>query len=190
MVVLGWECTRYDFGQFEGAVPIAGCDPWPSETIVGGEMSKVAAGTPDGESASRRPVPVPDRSSAGFWEAAKRNVLAIARCSRCSAYSHPPDEICSNCGSMDPEFVFQAVSGRGKIMSWTIVRQALLPGFEVLVPYTLVDVELVEQHGLRITGRLFGGGDVPIALGQPVHVMFEQIAPDIAVPAFVQGERS
>jgi hypothetical protein len=30
-----------------------------------------------------RPPPVPDDQSAGYWEAAARHVLAIARCSRC-----------------------------------------------------------------------------------------------------------
>jgi uncharacterized OB-fold protein len=137
-----------------------------------------------------RPVPVPDERSASFWEATARHVLAIARCSRCGAFSHPPDDTCASCGSIEPSFVFQPVSGRGTIKSWTLVRQALLPGFERDVPYLLVDIELEEQQELRIIGRLLDGPDAPIRLGAPVRVAFEDIAPGVAVPAFVLAKES
>jgi uncharacterized OB-fold protein len=112
-------------------------------------------------------------------------VLAIARCSCCAAFSHPPDAICARCGSAEPGFTFEPVSGRASVKSWTVVRQALLPGFENDVPYLLVDVELAEQAGLRMTGRLLDGVDAPLGLGAPVQVAFEDIAPGVAVPAFV-----
>jgi uncharacterized OB-fold protein len=141
-------------------------------------------------STSTRPVPVPDERSAPYWEAAARHVLTIARCSRCNVFSHPPDDICLNCGSIEPNFVFTPVSGRGTIKSWTIVRQALLPGFEKDVPYLTVDVELEEQKELRIIGRLLDGPNAKLKLGAPVHVQFEDIAPGISVPAFKLGAKS
>jgi uncharacterized OB-fold protein len=134
--------------------------------------------------ASARPLPVPDDQSAGYWEAAARHVLAIARCSSCAAFSHPPESVCADCGSLEPRFRFEPVSGRGRVMSWTIVRQALLPGFEQDLPYLLVDVELEEQAGLRMTGRLLDGPAAPLRLGAPVRVDFEDLAPGVAVPAF------
>jgi uncharacterized OB-fold protein len=135
-------------------------------------------------------MPAPDTRSAGFWEAASRHVLAIAQCPQCRAYNHPPDSVCANCGAIEPEFVFQPVSGRGVVKSWTIVRQALLPGFEQETPYLLVDIELAEQSGLRLTGRLLDGVASPIRLGQVVEVAFEDVAPGVAVPAFVLGALS
>jgi uncharacterized OB-fold protein len=131
-----------------------------------------------------RPVPAPDERSAGFWEATSRHVLAIARCSRCGAWSHPPDDVCAICGSLDPGFVFEPVSGRATVKSWTTVRQALLPGFEGDTPYLLVDVELVEQEGLRMTGRLLDGPDAAVSLGASVQVAFEDLAPGVSIPAF------
>ena len=65
------------------------------------------------------------------------------------------------------------------------MRQALLPGFEELVPYMVVDVELEEQTGLRITGRLLDGPDAPVRLEAPVQVAFEDIADGVSIPAFV-----
>jgi uncharacterized OB-fold protein len=132
-----------------------------------------------------RPVPVPDARSAPFWEAAANHVLSVARCSRCGAYAHPPDAVCPSCGSTDPGFAFQRVSGRGSVRSWTVVRQSFLPGFDADLPFVLVDVELVEQAELRLIGRLLDGPDAPLALGAAVRAAFEDIAPGIAVPAFV-----
>lgn len=134
--------------------------------------------------ASARPVPVPDHQSAGYWAAAAGHVLAIARCSVCGVFSHPPDTVCDRCGSIEPDFQFAPVSGRGVVKSWTIVRQALLPGFDKDIPYLLVDVELMEQAGLRLTGRLLDGPDASPTLGAPVQVDFEDIADGVAVPAF------
>ncbi|WP_220277289.1 Zn-ribbon domain-containing OB-fold protein [Streptomyces himalayensis] len=134
-----------------------------------------------------RPVPVPDELSAPYWEAAARHVLAIARCSVCGAFAVPPDQTCPHCRTTDPAFVFEPVSGRGAVRSWTVVRQSSLPGFAADVPFMLVDVELVEQSGLRIIGRLLDGPDAALHVGHRVTVAFEDAAPGIAVPAFVLG---
>ena len=91
----------------------------------------------------------------------------------------PPDVVCTACGSTDPRYEFTPVSGNGAVRSWTVVRQSFLPGFEV--PFTLVDIELVEQQGLRVIGRLLGGEP---KLGAFVRVVFEDVADGIAVPAW------
>jgi uncharacterized OB-fold protein len=137
-----------------------------------------------------RPVPVCDARSAPYWDAAARHVLAIARCSRCGVFTHPPDGVCASCGSLEPNFAFAPVSGKGRIKSWTMVRQPLLPGFETEVPFLLVDVELEEQKELRITGRLLDGPTTPLRLWAAVRVDFEDIAAGVAVPAFRLAENS
>jgi uncharacterized protein len=131
-----------------------------------------------------RPLPVPDEQSAPYWEAAARHVLTVARCSRCSAFTHPPGPVCPHCGSTDPDFAFTPVSGRGTVRSWTVVRQSFLPGFDQDLPFVLVDVELVEQPDLRIIGRLLDGPDASFGAGAGVEVAFEDLASGISVPAF------
>jgi uncharacterized OB-fold protein len=132
-----------------------------------------------------RPVPVPDERSAPYWEAAARHVLVVARCSRCRAWAIPPDTTCPHCRSTDPGYAFEPVSGRGTVRSWTVVRQSFLPGLAGDVPFVLVDVELGEQDDLRTIGRLLDGPDATVAVGDPVTVAFEDVAPGVAVPAFV-----
>ncbi|OBJ16157.1 Zn-ribbon domain-containing OB-fold protein [Mycobacterium colombiense] len=133
---------------------------------------------------SGRPLPVPDDTSAPYWSAAADHVLTVARCVRCGRFSVPPDVVCPHCHSTDPDFEFTPVSGRGVVRSWTVVRQAFLPGFDDEIPFVLVDVELVEQAELRLIGRLLDGVDAPLRVGDTVTVGFEDLAPGVAIPAF------
>lgn len=131
-----------------------------------------------------KPVPVPDALSAGYWQAAARHELAIARCPVCSTYSIPPDMVCRSCSNTDRPFEYQTVSGNGAVRSWTIIRMAFLPGFRDDVPYVIVDVELDEQPELRMLGRLTDGVNAPLTVGSRVHVSFDTIADGVSVPAF------
>lgn len=133
---------------------------------------------------SARPLPVPDESSSPFWSAAADHVLTVARCARCGKFSMPPGVACPHCHATDPGFAFTPVSGRGVVRSWTVVRQAFLPGFDADLPFVLVDVELAEQAELRLIGRLLDGADADLHMGDPVTVGFEDLAPGVAVPAF------
>jgi uncharacterized OB-fold protein len=129
-------------------------------------------------------VPVPDDVSKPYWDAAAEHVLSMARCSRCRTFSMPPDIVCSYCHSTEPDFTFVPVSGRGRIRSWTVMHQSFVPGFDDLVPFVLVDVELDEQTDLRTIGRLLDGPDAPLRIGARVVVAFEDLAPGVSVPAF------
>jgi uncharacterized OB-fold protein len=131
-----------------------------------------------------RPVPVADELSAPYWDATARHELHMARCQACDRFAMPPSSVCPNCFSTEPRFAFERVSGRGRLRSWTTVNQSFLPGFEDLVPFLLVDVELLEQDELRMTGRLLDGPDAGLRLGAAVQIAFEDIAPGVSVPAF------
>ena len=86
--------------------------------------------------------------------------------------------------------MFTPVDGAGTIRSWTIMRQSFLPGFDLDVPFVLVDVELSAQADLRLIGRLVDGPDAPLRLGAPVRLAFEDIEAGVAVPAWALVEPS
>lgn len=121
-----------------------------------------------------RPVPVPDETSAEFWEAAERGELVLAKCSRCEQFAHPPAPVCPHCHHSDPRFAFVPVAGIGEVKSWTVMHQAFLPGFEV--PFVLADVAIDGVGDVRLIGRLVSGEP---SLGARVQVVF-----DDGVPAF------
>ncbi len=134
---------------------------------------------------ANRVLPVPDSTSAPYWEACARHILTLPRCSRCGEFTLPPDITCPHCHSIDPAFTFEPVSGRGKIRTWTIIRQSFLTGFDV--PFLLVDVQLDDQPSVRMVGRLLDGPETKLRIGDAVSVAFEDLAPGIAVPAFSLG---
>jgi uncharacterized protein len=129
-------------------------------------------------------VPVPDELSAPYWAAAARHALVIARCSRCGSFAIPPGQACAACGSTDPEYAWDEVSGAGTVRSWTVIRQSFLSGFDADLPFLLVDVELAEQPELRMIGRLLDGPDAPVTIGTQVKAAFEDVADGVSVPAF------
>lgn len=132
---------------------------------------------------AQRPVPVPDEHSAAFWEAAREHRFTVARCAACETLVVAPDDVCAHCGSVEPAFEFEPVSGRGTVRSWAVVHQSLLGGFDV--PFIVVDVELAEQADLRVLGRLLDGPDADVHLGADVTVTFEDLPDGFSVPAFV-----
>lgn len=137
---------------------------------------------------ARRPVPVRDDQSAPYWDAAARHQLVLARCVACRRFTHPPDVVCPHCGSTEPA-EFAPVAGSGVVRSWTVMRQSFLPGFDDDLPFVLVDVELAVQPGLRVIGRLLDGPGVPLHLGAPVRLAFEDVGAGVAVPAFALAEQ-
>jgi uncharacterized OB-fold protein len=131
-----------------------------------------------------KPRPVPDEMSAQYWEATGHGELAIQQCDHCGHYSHPPTPVCGSCFGMPPAFTFRPVSGTGRIVTWTVMRQAFLPGFTDDVPFVVVVVELDEQPDLVLTGRLVDGPDATIILGDRVTVRFDQLPSGEKIPAF------
>jgi uncharacterized OB-fold protein len=138
-----------------------------------------------------RPRPIADDESAAFWEAAAAGVLALARCARCARLVHPPVPVCPACGSTEPNWSFEPVDGRGVVRSWTVLRQAFLPGFAYDLPVVLVDVALDvgTASDLRLIGRLLDGPDAPLRRGAAVTVAFEELGDGAAVPAFRLASR-
>lgn len=135
-----------------------------------------------------KPLPVADDTSAGFWEAAARHTFALAQCSQCGRLVHPPGVVCPSCLSTEPAFQFVPVDGAGIVRSWTVMRDAFLPGFRDDLPFVLVDVELDAQSDLRLIGRLVDGPNAPLRSGARVSVVFDDLAPGVAIPAFVLVE--
>jgi uncharacterized OB-fold protein len=133
-----------------------------------------------------KPVPVPDDQSAGFWAAAGEHILAIQRCEACGTVAHPPVMVCGHCHDAERRFRFEPVSGRGRVKTWTVMRQAFLPGFAPDLPYAVAEIEL-DDVDVHMIGRLRGPAPEALAVGAPVSVSFDDVADGVAVPVFVLG---
>jgi uncharacterized OB-fold protein len=90
--------------------------------------------------------------------------------------------VCSRCYC--EELGFDRVSGLGTIYAYTVMTEALVPGFESAVPLVIVAVELDEQEGLVVVSNLidFEGTEVPV--GARAEVTFDELQDDGVLPQF------
>jgi len=114
-----------------------------------------------------------------FWTSGADGHLRFLRCGSCGYWIHPPGPVCPVCHSkaLAPE----AVAGTAVLHTYTVNRQAWLPGFDP--PYVVAIVELPEQEGLRLTTNLVNCALDDVRIGMPVRVVFEQWE-DVWLPLF------
>jgi uncharacterized OB-fold protein len=114
------------------------------------------------------PIPQINDENRAFWTGGAKGELRIARCGNCGYYLHPPTPRCPQCWSDD--IAPRAVSGRGTVYTYTINRQAWVPGLEV--PFVIAMVELDEQPGLRLMTNIVNCAPDEVEIGVPVEVEF------------------
>jgi uncharacterized protein len=114
------------------------------------------------------PIPQITDENGAFWTGGRDGELLITRCTSCGYWIHPPSPRCPKCLSdrIEPS----AVSGRGTVYSYTINRQAWVPGLEV--PFVIAIVELDEQPGLRLMTNIVDVRPEEVEIGMPVEVAF------------------
>jgi uncharacterized OB-fold protein len=140
------------------------------------------------------PLPLIDSTTAPFWEATLRGELRMQACASCGGMRFPPRPMCPRCGSLEHEW--HLVSGRGAVWSFVVPHPPLLPAFMPLAPFNVVVVELDEGSALRMVGNLVASPDGPIneidpgtiQIGQPVRVVFQRVADDVALPRWIRVE--
>jgi len=118
-----------------------------------------------------------------FWDAAREGRLAIQRCAGCAHYNHPPRTACDAC--LSTNLVFEDVSGKGAVWSFTVMHQKSVAGFEDAVPYRTALVELDEQPLLLLVTNLPGANPDTLRIGHRVHVIFEPLQDGLQLPQFV-----
>ena len=91
-----------------------------------------------------------------------------------------PRPLAGRCSRPAPRH--RPASGRGTIYSFSTVYRPPSPEFKDDVPYTVVLVELAE--GPRMISTLVDAPPETVGLGQAVEVVFDTIAPEVALPRF------
>jgi uncharacterized OB-fold protein len=131
------------------------------------------------EANTLRQLPGLDQDNTPFWTGGARGELMILRCTHCARYIHPPLPHCGSCQAPNPVPV--AMSGRGRVKSFTINHQAWVPG--MATPFVIAAIELDEQDELYVLSNVTGRAVEDVYSGMPVTVRFEQHG-DIFVPLF------
>ena len=130
------------------------------------------------------PLPGLDPDGEFFWKAAHAGRLEMLRCKACGWIVHPARPVCSRCRAR--ELAPHELSGRGRVVSWTVNHQRWMPGLEE--PYAIAIVELAEQANLRLTTNLVDTPLDRIRIDMPVRVRFREVSDEIALPAGTPAE--
>ncbi len=103
----------------------------------------------------------------------QRYALVGEVCPHCDAKIFPPRDVCPHCGGeAKTQYAF---SGKGKIYSYTIMRDAPA-GYEENIPYTVAVVALDE--GPMVTAQLTDLGEQLVEIGMPVEMVTRKIRQD------------
>ncbi len=133
-------------------------------------------------------LPSLEGPAAPYWAATREGRLVVQRCADCQAWRHPPGPVCWRCRSANA--AFEPVSGKGEILSYTIVHQELVPELAGVGPYNVIVVSLAEAPDVHIVSNLVGTPNAEIAVGLPVEVVFEVVDAEVALPRFRRVEVS
>jgi uncharacterized OB-fold protein len=115
-----------------------------------------------------------------YWKGGARGELTFLCCGECRTYVHPPAPVCPNC--LSKQLGPAAVSGRARLLTWTVNHHPWIPGFEP--PYVIAIVEIEEQRGLRVTTNLVNCTPDELRMDLPVTVLFEERDEGIFLPLF------
>ena len=130
----------------------------------------------------KKAIPRPEISelTKPFWEAAKRHELVIQRCKSCDSFFFFPRSACPEC--LSPEVEWVQVSGKGRLHTWTVVRQPAHPGFKDDVPYIYAMIQLDE--GPRMISNLVECSLEDAKVDMPVTAVFDDITPEWTLVKF------
>ena len=126
------------------------------------------------------PLPHPTPESALFWEACTRHELRMQRCLACGVVRFPPGNRCPACWSDRAEW--QALSGRGTIYTFTVMRRAYHRGLADKLPYVVAVVDL--EEGPRMVSNVVDCPVDQVRVGDAVEVVFDDVTPEVTLPKF------
>jgi hypothetical protein len=100
-----------------------------------------------------------------------RGALAFQYCRDCSAFQHPPEEICTRCQGQNVEW--RECAGAGRVESVAVVHQGVHPGLKESVPYSVVVVSIDAAPGVHAIGNVINCPPRNVEIGQRVRAVFE-----------------
>ncbi len=125
-------------------------------------------------------TPNPTDLAAEFYAHCARRELRFQRCEDCGTWRHPPRVLCGRCASERWQWALS--SGRGRLFTWTVTHQPLVPAFAEAVPYVVAVVEL--EEGVRLVSGLRGIEAAELELDLPLEVGFEIASETIGLHYF------
>ncbi len=127
-----------------------------------------------------KPLPRVTELTRPYWDAAQAGKFVLQRCRACRKAIYYPRPWCPHCWGVELEW-FEA-SGRGRVITYSIVHQAPSKPFAADAPYVLAVVRL--EEGPQMMGNVMGIDPKLMRVDMPVRVIFEERGGGFRVPQF------
>lgn len=127
-----------------------------------------------------KPLPIPQSWSKEFWNGTKAKKLLLKKCKDCGHIDFPPYLYCSECMSMEHEWVES--KGKGRVYSFSTTYVGAPPAFVKDQPYTLIFVDL--EEGIRLLSVMKECALEDLKIGMPVEAVFEPVTDETTLVFF------
>jgi uncharacterized protein len=104
----------------------------------------------------------------------------MQKCTDCNHIRYPIGPVCTKC--LSSHFVWEKLSGRGKVFNYLIFHQKYHKAFADEVPYNVVMIQLDE--GPRMFSNVVGIENEKIHIGMGVELQCERATEEISIPKF------
>ncbi len=129
----------------------------------------------------KKPIPVPDLDTKGFWDGCKAHELRAQRCS-CGVLRWPPQGICPICYSWD--YAWVKLPETGTVVSLVVVHHETT-AFTDDLPYVVANILIDGTDGkVRLLSNVVGVPVEDVTVGLPVRVFFDDVTDEISLPKF------
>jgi acyl dehydratase/uncharacterized OB-fold protein len=132
-----------------------------------------------------KPLPQPTPISAPFWDGLKAHEVRLQQCEH-GHWLFFPRTHCPSCGAR--LLAWKAVSGEGRLYSFTVARVPTLPEFSDEMPQLLAVVEL--DQGVHVNTTLVGVDAADLRVGQRVRPVFDERPGSVTLLRYTPAESS
>lgn len=119
---------------------------------------------------------------APMWDSIAQGQMKLQRCTESGHFRYPPGPMCPV--SMGMEYEWAAISGRAKVISWTVFHRQYLPAYPA--PHLVVAVQL--EEGPLMVSCMDSIEIEHMALDLPVRMVYADHPDGYRVPKFVRDD--
>jgi len=128
----------------------------------------------------KKPLPVIQPYSQGFWDGTKQHKLMVQHCNDCGANIFYPRRDCPECWSQNLAWI--EASGRATVYTYSVTLEGVEEMFREDLPIILAWIDLPE--GVRMHTNLVDCDPEEVEIGMEVEVVFRDVTEEITLPYF------
>lgn len=129
----------------------------------------------------KKPLPEFRPETKPYWDACKRHELVLPKAKTNGKFFFYPRAL-SPYDDMTQDIVWEKVSGRGRVWTFSVHNMGPTPAYKDEPPYVVALVELNE--GVKMMTNIVGCKPEEVKIGMEVEVVFDDVTDEVTLPKF------